>query len=81
MGGPARIVLDAFKPLHWIAGQFIWALQPFLGAFGPFSKKGTIDSMAQLLEREGGVAELTGHLDTLLEEQQTTTAGAERARK
>lgn len=68
MGGVARITLEALKPLHWIAGQFAWALEPFMGALSPFSRKSTatVSNMARLLEREDGVNVLTAHLDTLL---------------
>ena len=77
MGEVAKVALETLKPLHWIAGQFAWALQPFLGSFGPFSKRGAtpIDSMARLLEREGGVSELTMHIDTLLDEKRSEKAG------
>lgn len=79
MGSVARVALDTLKPLHWIAGQFAWALEPFLGAFAPFSKRGAapIDGMARLLEREGGVAELTAHLDSLMQENEDKKAGEE----
>ncbi|MEO5951874.1 MAG: hypothetical protein ABIQ44_05320 [Chloroflexia bacterium] len=82
MGSVARVALETLKPMHWIAGQFAWALQPFLGAFRPFSKRGAtpIDSMARLLEREGGVGELTMHLDMLLEDKEAAKASEEKQR-
>ena len=79
MGQVARVALETLKPFHWIAGQFAWALQPFLGSLGPFSKGGAtpIDSMARLLEREGGVSELNMHLDSLLDEKEPEKAKEE----
>ena len=80
MGSSARIALEALKPLHWIAGQFAWALEPFLGTSGPFSRKSatSMSSMARLLEREGGVSELTSHLDALLEQAKNADKGRNR---
>jgi hypothetical protein len=79
MGAAARVGLEVLKPLHWIAGQFAWALEPFLGAFGPLSRssKYSIGNLAQLLEREGGVSELSTRLDELSKSQATRTEQAQ----
>jgi hypothetical protein len=71
MGGTARVALEVLKPLHWIAGQFAWAMEPFLGGFGPLSGKSATSAgnIARLLEREDGVSELSTHLDVLLREE------------
>jgi hypothetical protein len=65
MGGLASIALEIVGPLHWIGGQAAWALEPILGAFGPFSRKGamSIERIALLLERPDGVNELKGQLE------------------
>jgi hypothetical protein len=70
MSGVAKVGLEVLKPLHWIAGQFAWALEPFLGALGsPAGRRLTsVRSVAQLLEREDGISELSTRLDELLRE-------------
>lgn len=69
MSGTARVAIEAFKPLHWIVGQFAWALEPFLGTFGSPAKTGEgashIGTLAGLLEREDGITTLDSHLDAL----------------
>jgi hypothetical protein len=65
MGGLASIALEIVGPLHWIGGQAAWALEPILGAFGPFSRKGamSIERIALLLERPAGGNEWPGQMD------------------
>lgn len=72
MSGTARVALEVLKPLHWIAGQFAWAVEPFLGGFGPLSGRSATSTgnIARLLEREDGVSQLSAHLDELLREEQ-----------
>jgi hypothetical protein len=67
MGGVASIVLEIARPLHWIGGQLAWVLEPLLGAFGPFSRRGSmpIEGIARLLERPDGAAELAGQLEEM----------------
>ena len=74
MGGVASVALEIGKPLHWIGGQMAWVLEPILGAFGPFSRKGDmpIDSIARLLERPGGATELAGQLEVMRDKQEGT---------
>ena len=74
MGGVASIALEIGRPLHWIGGQMAWVLEPILGAFGPFSRKGSmpIESIARLLERPDGATELAGQLEEMHARQEGT---------
>jgi hypothetical protein len=74
MGGVASIALEIGRPLHWIGGQMAWVLEPILGAFGPLSRKGSmpIESIARLLERTDGAAELAGQLEEMRDKQEET---------
>lgn len=74
MGGVASIALEIGRPLHWIGGQIAWVLEPILGAFGPFSRKGSmpIESIARLLERPDGATELAGQLEEMRNKQEGT---------
>lgn len=62
---PVGLALHIMRPVAWISGQMLWALQPLLGTFGfrqtdrPFSLPG----LAALLEREDGIDELLGRLE------------------
>ena len=78
MGGVARVGLEVLKPLHWIAGQFAWALEPFLGALYPQSgrRATSVGSVARLLEREDGISELSTRLDDLLKEESIRPKGS-----
>jgi hypothetical protein len=71
----ARIGLEALKPLHWIAGQFAWALEPFLGALTPLSRKSATSTgnIARMLEQEDGITRIVAHLDILVTEDDRTT--------
>jgi hypothetical protein len=65
MAGPAFVLLHAFKPLAWMGGQMLWALEPFLG--GPRSAgQGAMSpgGLARFLEREGSVAEVIALLES-----------------
>lgn len=63
MAGPAALALHIGRPLAWIGGQMLWALEPFLG--GLQGSRGTISvqSIASLLEHEENVDKLIQHLD------------------
>jgi hypothetical protein len=51
-----------------------WVLEPILGAFGPFSRKGSmpIESIARLLERPDGAAEVAEQLEEMRARQEGT---------
>jgi len=74
MGGVASVALEIGRPLHWIGGQMAWVLEPILGAFGPFSRKGSmpIEGIARLLERPDGATELAGQLEEMRDKQEGT---------
>lgn len=74
MTAPALFALSALRPLHWLGGQAVWMLQPFieslgLGSRGNRDRRGigalSSGNIARLLERESGLAELAAHLDSL----------------
>jgi hypothetical protein len=71
MGSLASFALDVFKPLHWIGGQAIWILQPFMAALGAWNRRGagagglSSDAIARLIERDGGLEDLAFHLKRL----------------
>jgi hypothetical protein len=78
MSGVASFALHVLKPLHWLGGQALWILQPFIEAPGHAARcspglgvKGlSTGGVARLLEREGGLDELTAHLDRLQSERE-----------
>src|SRR5690349_13252925 len=63
MSGVASILLHAAKPLSWLGGQMLWALQPFAGVFG--NKRGhlSVGGVALLLEQEGFADDLAERLN------------------
>jgi hypothetical protein len=71
LGSPAVFMLDALKPLHWLGGQAVWLVQPFIAALGPgFGRDVRIGglssgALARLLERDGGLDDLALHLEQL----------------
>ena len=83
MAGLASFALDTFKPLHWMGGQALWVLQPFIAAFGTGPGRGrdagaglsglSGDAVARLLERDGGLDELAFHLARLQREGEAGT--------
>jgi hypothetical protein len=73
MAGVASFALHVLKPLHWMGGQAMWVLQPFIEALGVGSKRGsagalTTGNVARLLERDGGLDELALQLERLQSE-------------
>jgi len=72
MGGVASIALEIGRPLHWIGGQLAWVLEPILGTFAPFSRKGSmpIESIARLLERPNGATEVAEQLEEMRARQE-----------
>src|SRR3954453_10498499 len=63
MEGPAALLLGTFKPLAWVGGQFLWALQPFVGGTRRSSHDGlTLAGVARFLEQEGSVDDLLNRL-------------------
>jgi hypothetical protein len=69
MAGVASFALNMLKPLHWMGGQAVWILQPFIAAFGADwgRRAGGLsgEGVARLLEREDGLDELAFHLERL----------------
>ncbi|MEO8285457.1 MAG: hypothetical protein ABI670_03360 [Chloroflexota bacterium] len=68
MSGVALFALDVLKPLHWLGGQAVWMLQPFVDALGLGARgNGAFDSgkVARLLEREDGLDELASHIEEM----------------
>src|SRR5689334_9051799 len=53
MAGVASVLLDAGRPLVWVGGQLLWALQPFAGALGGNRSPLSVSGIARLLEGEG----------------------------
>jgi len=78
MAGPAIVFLHAFKPLAWLGGQLLWALEPFVG--GPPSARQSALSpggLARFLEREGSVEEVVALLESPSDvEKDSTPPGA-----
>lgn len=72
MSSVASFALQMLKPLHWMGGQALWILQPFLGSPGARTNRRTlsVSGVAGLLEREGGLDELAAHLDRLQSERE-----------
>ena len=63
MAGPASIALHIGRPLAWIGGQLLWAIEPFLGSVARSRNSLSLHSIATLLEREEDVNRLIGRLD------------------
>jgi len=74
LGSVAAFALDVLKPLHWIGGQAVWVLQPFIAGLGAGSRRGasmeglSSSAVARLLERDGGLDDLVFHLERLQRE-------------
>ena len=66
LAGPALVLLHAFKPLAWIGGQMLWALEPFLVGPRTAGQPGRVSpgGLARFLEREGSVAEVIALLES-----------------
>lgn len=60
MGQPARVGLEAGRPLAFIGGQLVWIIQPMLNLIFPAEDVGKI---ARLLEEPDAVNQLIGLLD------------------
>lgn len=60
MGQPARIGLEAGRPLTLIGGQLIWVLQPMLNLIFPAED---INAFARLMEQPEAVDRLISLLD------------------
>jgi hypothetical protein len=67
MASVASFALHLLKPLHWLGGQGLWILQPFVETLGARSTKSalTTGGLARFLEQDGGLEELALHLDRL----------------
>jgi hypothetical protein len=65
MSAVATFSLNMLKPLHWLGGQALWILQPFVGAASVGGRSLSTGAVARLLEREGGLDELAAHLERL----------------
>jgi hypothetical protein len=63
MAGPVSIALHMARPLTWIGGQLLWALEPFLGGIARSRSSLSLRSIATLLEREEDVVHLIARLD------------------
>lgn len=61
MAQVASLLLQTAKPLSWVGGQMLWALQPFLGSLG-YSK--LVSRLAETLEQQGTVDDLVERLNT-----------------
>lgn len=66
MSGVASLLLQAFKPLSWVGGQVLWAVQPLAGGLVG-RRAGALTGLAGLLEREGAVDALIARLDPTAE--------------
>ena len=77
MSGVASFALSMLKPLHWLGGQALWMLQPFIGGatVGVGGRSLSTGAVARLLEREGGMDELAAHLDRLQTEGKREDGG------
>lgn len=66
MSGVASLLLQAFKPLSWVGGQVMWALEPLAsGVVG--RRAGVLTGLAGLLEQDSGVEALIARLDPTAE--------------
>jgi hypothetical protein len=67
MASVASFALQMLKPLHWLGGQALWILQPFIGTLGGRSAQSTLSTggIARLLEQDGGLDELALQLERL----------------
>jgi hypothetical protein len=64
MAGVASVLLHATRPLAWVGGQMMWALQPFAEAVAGGRASLSVSAIARMLEREGSVDELIERLNT-----------------
>lgn len=66
MSAPAALLLGTFKPLAWLGGQLLWALEPLLGGFTRHPRDGvTLRGLARFLEQEGSVDDLLDRLQAM----------------
>ncbi|MFL5735407.1 MAG: hypothetical protein ACJ78Q_19785 [Chloroflexia bacterium] len=63
MAGVVSVLIDAGRPLAWVGGQALWALQPFVGAIGGRRSPLLVGGIARLLEREGFAEDLIERLN------------------
>lgn len=63
MAGVASILLHATRPLAWLGGQMLWAVQPFAGIFGGRQAPHSLGGIATMLEREDFPDDLAERLD------------------
>ena len=70
----AVFALDVLKPLHWLGGQALWLVQPFVDSLGVGMRRSSgarnpsalsVDGVARLLEREDGLDDLAASLERL----------------
>ena len=57
---PAQLVLEAGRPLAFVAGQFVWLAQPFLGLLMPRAELARVAEMLEDPESVGALIELLG---------------------
>ena len=69
MAGVASVLLHATRPLAWVGGQMLWALQPFAESFGGRRAPLSVSAIAHLLEREGSVDDLLERLNSPAKER------------
>ena len=60
MGQPARLGLEAGRPIAFFGGQLVWLIQPMLNLLFPAEEVG---KLARLLEEPEAVEQLIGLLD------------------
>lgn len=58
---PARLALDAGRPLAFVAGQMLWLLQPALSLLVPGQE---VTRLARILEKPEAVSALVTRLET-----------------
>lgn len=65
LAAPALVALHIARPLSWVGGQMLWALQPFLGGAGNRSgvRQSLLVEIAGLLEDERKVNALANRLE------------------
>jgi hypothetical protein len=73
MAGVASFALHILKPLHWMGGQAVWILQPFIDSLGVGARRRSASAIstgdvARLLEKDGGLDELAAQLERLQRE-------------
>ncbi len=67
LAGPASIALHIGRPLAWMGGQLLWALEPLLGSAARNRGNISLHSIASLLEREEDVDGLISRLEAGLQ--------------